>query len=65
MNEIYPLWVAAHGVMIITPVNWYHAPGPRPPSEFQRLRLLGVFPMRGTRVGIAAVGTDKPIHHGL
>ena len=26
MNEIYPLWVAAHGVMIITPVNWYHAP---------------------------------------
>jgi hypothetical protein len=22
MNEIYPLWVAAHGVMIITPVNW-------------------------------------------
>jgi multimeric flavodoxin WrbA len=28
MNEIYPLWVAAHGVMIITPVNWYQAPGP-------------------------------------
>ena len=26
MNEVYPLWVAAHGVMIITPVNWYHAP---------------------------------------
>lgn len=26
MNEIYPLWVAAHGIMIITPVNWYHAP---------------------------------------
>jgi multimeric flavodoxin WrbA len=24
MNEIYPLWVAAHGIMIITPVNWYH-----------------------------------------
>jgi multimeric flavodoxin WrbA len=24
MNEIYPRWVAAHGVMIITPVNWYH-----------------------------------------
>ncbi len=23
MNEIYPLWVAAHGVMIVTPVNWY------------------------------------------
>jgi len=26
MNEIYPLWVAAHGVMIVTPVHWYHAP---------------------------------------
>jgi multimeric flavodoxin WrbA len=25
MNEIYPMWVAAHGIMIITPVNWYHA----------------------------------------
>ena len=27
MNEIYPRWVAAHGVMIVTPVNWYHVPG--------------------------------------
>jgi multimeric flavodoxin WrbA len=26
MNEIYPRWVAAHGVMILTPVNWYQAP---------------------------------------
>lgn len=26
MNDIYPLWVAAHGVMIITPVHWYQAP---------------------------------------
>jgi multimeric flavodoxin WrbA len=26
MNEIYPLWVAAHGIMIVAPVNWYHAP---------------------------------------
>jgi multimeric flavodoxin WrbA len=26
MNEIYPLWVGAHAVMIITPVNWYQAP---------------------------------------
>lgn len=25
MNEIYPLWVAAHGIMIVAPVNWYHA----------------------------------------
>ena len=23
MNEIYPLWVTAHGIMIVTPVNWY------------------------------------------
>lgn len=27
MNEIYPMWVRAHGVMIVTPVNWYQAPG--------------------------------------
>lgn len=26
MSEIYPKWVAAHGVMILTPVNWYQAP---------------------------------------
>jgi multimeric flavodoxin WrbA len=26
MNEIYPRWVAAHGIMIITPVYWYQAP---------------------------------------
>jgi multimeric flavodoxin WrbA len=26
MSELYPRWVAAHGVMIITPVYWYQAP---------------------------------------
>ena len=26
MAEIYPKWVAAHGIMIICPVNWYQAP---------------------------------------
>jgi multimeric flavodoxin WrbA len=26
MAELYPKWVAAHGVMIVTPVNWYQAP---------------------------------------
>jgi multimeric flavodoxin WrbA len=26
MNEIYPRWVAAHGVMILCPVHWYQAP---------------------------------------
>lgn len=26
MNEIYPMFVAAHGIMIVTPVNWYQAP---------------------------------------
>lgn len=26
MAEIYPMWVAAHGVMIVCPVNWYQAP---------------------------------------
>ena len=28
MNEIYPLWVAAHGILLVTPVNWYQVPGP-------------------------------------
>ena len=28
MNEIYPLWVQAHGIMIITPVNWYQVSSP-------------------------------------
>jgi multimeric flavodoxin WrbA len=26
MAEIYPRWVAAHGIMIVTPVYWYQAP---------------------------------------
>lgn len=26
MAEIYPKWAAAHGVMIVSPVNWYQAP---------------------------------------
>lgn len=26
MSEIYPMWAAAHGVMIVCPVNWYQAP---------------------------------------
>jgi multimeric flavodoxin WrbA len=26
MNELYPRWVAAHAVMIVTPVYWYQAP---------------------------------------
>jgi multimeric flavodoxin WrbA len=28
MNEIYPLWVEAHGIMIVTPVNWYQVSSP-------------------------------------
>jgi multimeric flavodoxin WrbA len=28
MNDIYPMWVAAHGIMIITPVHWYQATSP-------------------------------------
>jgi multimeric flavodoxin WrbA len=28
MNEIYPLWVEAAGIMIITPVNWYATSSP-------------------------------------
>jgi multimeric flavodoxin WrbA len=26
MNEIYPMWVAAHGIVIVSPVHWYQAP---------------------------------------
>jgi multimeric flavodoxin WrbA len=26
MSEIYPRWVEAHGIMIVTPVYWYQAP---------------------------------------
>jgi multimeric flavodoxin WrbA len=26
MSELYPRWVAAHGVLIVTPVHWYQAP---------------------------------------
>jgi multimeric flavodoxin WrbA len=28
MNDIYPMWVEAHGIMIITPVNWYQVSSP-------------------------------------
>ncbi|HEY5102013.1 MAG TPA: flavodoxin family protein [Steroidobacteraceae bacterium] len=28
MNDIYPLWVAAHGIMLITPVHWYQVSSP-------------------------------------
>jgi multimeric flavodoxin WrbA len=26
MNDIYPMWAAAHGIMIVCPVNWYQTP---------------------------------------
>jgi len=26
MNDIYPMWAGAHGIMIVSPVNWYQAP---------------------------------------
>jgi multimeric flavodoxin WrbA len=28
MNEIYPMWVEAHGIFLITPVNWYMTSSP-------------------------------------
>ena len=28
MNDIYPLWVEAHGILIVTPVNWYQVSSP-------------------------------------
>jgi len=26
MNELYPRWVAAHGILIVTPTHWLQAP---------------------------------------
>jgi multimeric flavodoxin WrbA len=37
MNEIYPMWVRAHGVMIVTPVNWY---SPSSPLKLMMDRLV-------------------------
>lgn len=37
MNEIYPRWVVAHGIMIVTPVNWY---GPSSPIKLMMDRLV-------------------------
>ena len=37
MSEIYPLWVRAHGIMLITPVNWY---SPSSPMKLMMDRLV-------------------------
>ena len=37
MNDIYPMWVRAHGIMIITPVNWY---SPTSPLKLMMDRLV-------------------------
>ena len=37
MNEIYPMWVEAHGIMLITPVNWY---SPTSPLKLMMDRLV-------------------------
>lgn len=37
MNEIYPQWVETHGVMIVTPVNWY---SPSSPIKLMMDRLV-------------------------
>jgi len=37
MNEIYPLWVEARGVLIVTPVNWYQ---PSSPMKLMMDRLV-------------------------
>lgn len=28
MNDIYPMWVEAHGIFVTTPVNWYQVSSP-------------------------------------
>jgi multimeric flavodoxin WrbA len=37
MNDIYPLWVRAHGIMLITPVTWY---SPTSPLKLMMDRLV-------------------------
>jgi multimeric flavodoxin WrbA len=37
MNDIYPMWVEAHGIMLITPVNWY---SPSSPLKLMMDRLV-------------------------
>lgn len=37
MNDIYPMWVAAHGIMIVSPVNWY---SPTSPLKLMMDRLV-------------------------
>lgn len=37
MNDIYPKWVEAHGIMIVTPVNWY---SPSSPVKLMMDRLV-------------------------
>lgn len=37
MNDIYPMWAEAHGVMLITPVNWY---SPTSPLKLMMDRLV-------------------------
>lgn len=37
MNDIYPMWVEAHGIMLVTPVNWY---SPTSPMKLMMDRLV-------------------------
>ena len=70
MNDIYPLWVRAHGIMIITPVNWY---SPTSPLKLMMDRLVcadggnpdptsthGKDPARAKQIELA--GWDYPQH---
>jgi multimeric flavodoxin WrbA len=70
MNELYPLWVAAHGILIVTPVNWY-APSSPLKSMIDRLvcadggnpdptRTGGKDPARAKAIELA--GWEYPRH---
>jgi multimeric flavodoxin WrbA len=37
MNDIFPLWVTAHGILLVTPVNWYQ---PSSPMKLMMDRLV-------------------------
>jgi len=71
MDEIYPMWVAAHGILIVTPVHWYQAPSVLKqldylvgPDAFKRglRRFLAAHPMAGVEPDFHQPGRFPPLN---
>jgi hypothetical protein len=56
MNEIYALWVGAHGILIVTPVNCYHD------SSRQKASLLYRRGSRARGRGLPRSARSRPVH---